>query len=99
MEERQELLERYAGYRRVACVVLGEPVEAFKAFSRQLLLRAKQEAMDAEYRQKVLEERRRGESKVVDDTRKVGAEERVLICRVDVGFKGRYLVSSDFESF
>ena len=66
------MLLRYPGYRRVACVVVGEPVESFKSFSRELLLRAKQEALHVEYRSKVLEERRRQDKAPVEgnDSRK-----------------------------
>eukprot|EP00435_Cladocopium_sp_Y103_P061919 s551_g23.t1 len=59
--ERKELTTRWAacGCKRVAAVVVGEPPASFRAFSQEMMLRIKQEALTAEFKAKVQEERKK----------------------------------------
>ena len=58
-EMRTERLSRFAGFRKVAQVVVGEPTAEFKKKSAELTLKQKQEASDVAFKLKKAEEKRK----------------------------------------
>lgn len=55
--ERMEQLSRWANFKRVAVVLLGEPPLAFKKYGQDVTLRVKQEISDTEFRAKQTQEK------------------------------------------
>merc|ERR1712217_1000350 len=60
-DERQPLLDRFSSsaFKKIACVVVGEPPVEFKKYSQKLILQQKQEASDKLFNAKKLEENRK----------------------------------------
>jgi len=76
--ERKELTARWmaCGCRRVAAVVVGDPPASFRAFSQEMMLRMKQEALTAEFKAKVQEERKKTEKNATATATPVDAESK-----------------------
>merc|ERR1712039_398674 len=50
-DERKPLVERFAAstFKKIACIVVGEPPVEFKKYSQKLMLQQKQEASDKQF--------------------------------------------------
>ncbi|CAE8594858.1 unnamed protein product [Polarella glacialis] len=58
-EERTELAARWAGFKRVATVVMSQPPAAFTKHSLAIMLKSKQEVSDAEFKGKQAQEKQK----------------------------------------
>mmetsp|Transcript_24482 Transcript_24482/g.61205 ORF Transcript_24482/g.61205 Transcript_24482/m.61205 type:complete len:878 (+) Transcript_24482:100-2733(+) len=68
-DERKLLLDRFRSpaFKKIACVVVGEPTVEFKKHSQKLILQQKQEASDKQFNAKKLEEKRK---KIIEQKQK-----------------------------
>eukprot|EP00931_Biecheleriopsis_adriatica_P085223 TRINITY_DN5953_c0_g1_i1.p1 TRINITY_DN5953_c0_g1~~TRINITY_DN5953_c0_g1_i1.p1 ORF type:complete len:943 (-),score=265.24 TRINITY_DN5953_c0_g1_i1:43-2871(-) len=60
-EDRRRMAERWAGFKRIAMVVVGNPPSSFKQSSQELMLKMKQESSDATFRTQMLQQKQKRE--------------------------------------
>lgn len=58
-DERKDLTTPWAGFNKVAVVAVGEPPAAIKEYGHEIMLKTKQETLDAEYKTKFAQEKQK----------------------------------------